>query len=274
MIFIGISLKQIKWTFLEVESPTLRLVPRSSCFSVDKEVLALNFILGSGFASKMVDCRESDSYEEDSLWQKVRYSNNDEGNLKDLTFIGYHYCPGKQDIVPIVKFDMSKLSITKLKDYNVKILYNNKPLFVGIKALFVLVKKGKDFTRNRYIKIKNPLASTRLWDYFCKIYSETCYQTHLLAFFADPMKVLLECDKLLPPNVLMHFEECVIFFDKEIIKAFGNYYFTDCKVVQSKDFILLNASFLIYQLSCCSKMIHSARKSWSWFGWRHSFDGC
>ena len=110
----------------------------------------------------MVDCRESDSYEEDSLWQKVRYSNNDEGNLKDLTFIGYHYCLGKQDIVPIVKFDMSKLSITKLKDYNVKILYNNKPLFVGIKALCVLVKKGKDFTRNRYIKIKNPLASTRL----------------------------------------------------------------------------------------------------------------
>ena len=88
-------------------------------------------------------------------------------------------------------------------------------------------------TRNRYIKVKNPLASTRLWNIFCKIHSEICYEMHLLASFADPMKVLLECDERLPQKKIIYFEDCVVFFDK-VIKAFGNHYFTDCKVVQSK----------------------------------------
>ena len=194
---------------------TLRLVPRYTCFSVDKEVLALSYILGRGFGSKIVDCRDSDSY---------------------LTFTAYDYDLSKQEIVPILKFDMSKLSITKLEDHNFKILYDNKPLFVGIKAFCALANKGKDFARNRYIKVKNPLASRRHWDAFCKINSETCYEIHSSAFFADPMKVLLECDERLPQKELIYFEDCVIFFDKVITKASGHYYFTDCKAVQFKVF--------------------------------------
>ena len=215
---------------------TLRLVPRYTCFSVDKEVLALNYILGRGFGSKMVDCRDSDSYDKDSLRRRIHCGRNDEANLKDLTFTAYDYDLSKQEIVPILKFDMSKLSITKLEDHNFKILYDNKPLFVGIKAFCALANKGKDFARNRYIKVKNPLASRRHWDAFCKINSETCYETHSSAFFADPMKVLLECDERLPQKELIYFEDCVIFFDKVITKASGHYYFTDCKAVQFKVF--------------------------------------
>ena len=99
---------------------TLRLVPRSSCFSVDKEVLALNFILVRGFGSKMVDCRDSDSYKEDLLRRRIHRGCDDEVDLKDLTFTGYDYDLSEQEIVPILKFDMSKLSITKLEDHNLR----------------------------------------------------------------------------------------------------------------------------------------------------------
>ena len=84
--------------------------------------------------------------------------------------------------------------------------------------------------------MKNPFASTRLSDVLCKIHSETCDETHSLAFFADLIKVLLECDERLPQKELIYFEDCVNFFDKVITKVFGNYYFTDCKVVESKVF--------------------------------------
>ena len=55
---------------------------------------------------------------------------------------------------------------------------------------------------------------------------------HSLAFFAEPIRVLSECDERLPQKPLIYFEDCVIFFDKVMRKSFGNYYFTDSKVVQ------------------------------------------
>ena len=75
-------------------------------------------------------------------------------------------------------------------------------------------KKGKDLTKNKYIKVRNPIASSKLWDVFSSI------EAHSLAFFADAIKILLECDQRLPLNRLIYFEDCVIFFD----------YFFDCVI--------------------------------------------
>lgn len=47
----------------------------------------------------------------------------------------------------------------------------------------------------------------------------------------------------LPQEELTKFEDCAIFFDKVITKVFGNYYFTDCNLVQSKLFTRLNTNF-------------------------------
>ena len=63
---------------------------------------------------------------------------------------------------------MSKPSIIRLEDHNFTVLYDNKPLFVGIKDFCALLKKVKDFTRNRYIKVKNPLVLTKLRDVFLR----------------------------------------------------------------------------------------------------------
>ena len=47
----------------------------------------------------------------------------------------------------------------RIDNYNFHILYNNKPFFVTNKAFRALIRKGKDLTKNKYIKIKNLLAS-------------------------------------------------------------------------------------------------------------------
>ena len=89
----------------------------------------------------MVDCRDSNLYEEDCLVHRVHCE--DETELKDLTFSSYNYDLSNQEIVPLLKFDMSKVSITNLEDHNFKILYDDKPVLVRIKAFCALVKKVK-----------------------------------------------------------------------------------------------------------------------------------
>ena len=103
-----------------------------------------------------------------------------------------------------------------------------------------MVKRGRDFTTNKYIKVKNPLVSSKLWDVFSGIHLETCYKACSIAFFyrvSEGIKVLLECNEKLPQKKTIYFEDCVILFGKVITKAFDNfYYFVNYKVIKCKMF--------------------------------------
>ena len=68
-------------------------------------------------------------------------------------------------------------------------------------------------TKIKHLKVKNPLASSKLWDVFSSIEEKICQEAHLLAFSADAMKVLL----LL--NRLICFEDCVTFSDRVLTKV-------------------------------------------------------
>ena len=181
-----------------------------------------------------------------------------------MTFTGNNYDLHKQEVVPILKFDRSKFSIKKLEDNNFKILSSNKLLFVSIKAFCALVKRGRDFTRNKYIKVKNPLVSSKLWDVFSNIHLETCYKACSIAFFYrvnEGIKVLLERNEKLPHKKTIFFEDCIIFFGKVITKAFDNfYYFVNYKVIKSKMFTWLNIIVLLTELLSdpvfCSLFFH------------------
>ena len=83
----------------------------------------------------MVNCRDSDWQAEDSLQHRIYCESNSKIDLKNLTFTGYSYDLNKREIVQVLQFDMSKLSIRKMGDHNFKILYDNKLLFVSVKAL-------------------------------------------------------------------------------------------------------------------------------------------
>ena len=100
----------------------------------------------------MVACRDFDSYAEDSLRHRVYCEPCYWADLKDLTFTDYSFCLSELEIVPILKFDMSKLSIKKLEDYNFKNLYDSKPLFLSIKAFCALLKKVKALSKTRTLK--------------------------------------------------------------------------------------------------------------------------
>ena len=72
----------------------------------------------------MADCGDSDSYAEDLIRHRVYCESNNETDLKDLTFTGYSSDLSQPEIEPILKFDMSKLSIRKLEDHNSKNFYD------------------------------------------------------------------------------------------------------------------------------------------------------
>lgn len=76
------------------------------------------------------------------------------------------------------------------------------------------MKRGKDLATNKHIKVKSLLASLKLGDVFSCIEAQICQETQSIAFFADAMKVLLECDQRLLLNRLIYFKDNVIFLIK------------------------------------------------------------
>ena len=140
-------------------------------------------------------------------------------------------------MVLVLELDRWKISIERTDDNNFKILCDNKPFFVSIKTFCGLMKKGKDLTKNKYIKIKNRLDSAKLWDVFSGIEGWICQEAQSIASFADATKVLLECDQRLPLNRLIYSEDCIIFFDQVLTNVTENYdYIIDCKVIKSAIF--------------------------------------
>ena len=69
--------------------------------------------------------------------------------------------------------------------------------FLLVLSFLCFNEKGKDLTINKYINVNNPLSPLKLWNVFSRI------ETHLLDFFADAKKVLLEYDQGLPLNRLI-----------------------------------------------------------------------
>ena len=83
----------------------------------------------------MANCFDSDSYKEYLEITLVDNEFNNTASLKDLTFIGgYDYDLNNQIIISILDIDRSKVSIEQTDDKNFKILYDNKPFFISIKA--------------------------------------------------------------------------------------------------------------------------------------------
>ena len=81
--------------------------------------------------------------------------------LKNLTFSKYE----KKDlgsVINILDFDSENVDIKEIGE-NVLILYDNKPLLLKIIAFCGIIKRGKHFVRNRNVKVRNQLASIKIW---------------------------------------------------------------------------------------------------------------
>lgn len=109
---------------------------------------------------------DSGSPEDDLLIKSVHNEYENMFNLKDLTFTGYKYDQNDQNIFSILRFDRSKISIEQADSNTLKILFDNKPFLVSIKAFCTLMKKDKGLAANKHIKVKNLLASLKLGDIF------------------------------------------------------------------------------------------------------------
>ena len=93
-------------------------------------------------------------------------------------------------------------------------------------------------TKNRYIKFKNLLVSSKLWDISFDIKVHICQETHSVAFLAYVIEVLLDCDQRLPFNGLIYFENCVIIFDQVLTKSTKDFNcFVDCKMIKSNIYV-------------------------------------
>ena len=103
----------------------------------------------------MEDCFDSDSCKEylEITWVDNEFNNT--ASLKDLTFTcGYDYDLNDQIIILILDFDRLKVSVEQTDDKNFKILYDNKPFFISIKAFWALIKKGKNLTKKNISKLR------------------------------------------------------------------------------------------------------------------------
>ena len=102
----------------------------------------------------MADCYDSEDYENDP---KIRFvSDVHNFKLNNLTFSKYdNKDEDEGEIINILDFDISNVSVECNRKGDFKILYDNKPLKMKIISFCVLVKIGKDLKIKKYIKIKN-----------------------------------------------------------------------------------------------------------------------
>ena len=57
---------------------------------------------------------------------------------------------------------------------------SDKPLLLGIKAFYGIIKRGKDLMGKRNVKIMNQLASVKIFDVFARIHSKICEKEFML----------------------------------------------------------------------------------------------
>ena len=184
----------------------------------------------------MADCYDSEDYENDP---KVRFSDVHNFKLKNLTFSKYdNEDEDEGEIINILDFDISNVSVECNRKGDFKILYDNKPLKMKIISFCVLVKIGKDLKIKKYIKIKNRKNFwKKIWEVFLAIQEKVYEKLISLKFFAYSMKVLLECDEPLPMNTLNYFQDCIIYFEKVVHLPTKNYdYFVKSTIIKSKIF--------------------------------------
>ena len=185
---------------------------------------------------KIADCYDSDNYENDS---KVRFvSDVHNFKLKILTFSKYNNeNEDKDEIINVLDFDISKVSVESIAKDDFKILYNSKPLKIKIISFCGLVKTTKDLKINKYIKIKNRLESIKTWEVLHAIYEKVYEKLNSFRFFVDSVKVMLEIDEQFPMNTLNYVEDCIIYFEKVPYLPSKNYdYLVKSKTIKSNIF--------------------------------------
>ena len=159
----------------------------------------------------MTDCYHSDDYDNDS---KVKFLSD----VHNFKFKKINFCKhnikkeDKDEITNIFNFDISKVSVESNAEDDFKILYDNKTLKIKIISFCGLAKSVKDLKRNKYFKIKNRLASMKIWEVFCNIHKKFYETLNFLKLFVDSMKVILECDERLLMYTLNCFEDCKTYF--------------------------------------------------------------
>ena len=86
-----------------------------------------------------------------------------------------------------------------------------------MKAFCGIITKKKYLIRQKNVKIMSELTSVKIWEEFATIHSKICEKKSYVAFFADPMAVLMECDERLAMNEQYYFEDVIVDFEKIII---------------------------------------------------------
>ena len=169
----------------------------------------------------MCDCEDSSDFSDDQKRPSVTYF---ESKMKQLNFSNYE-CSGKkslEDAIFLIDFDDKKLTVEKENDVTYNILYDGKPLRVATKVFSLLIKKSKEFPKEKRIKVKDPMVSHQLWHVFWAI--ETAVRVAELEnknylYYVKPYSVYFDPDERCFLNHIYYCEDCVIAFDQAIILA-------------------------------------------------------
>ena len=108
----------------------------------------------------MCDCEDSSDFSDDQKRPSVTRFGSE---LKKLNFTNYEAEKYLEDAAFLVDFDEIKLKVEKEDTNTYNIFYDNKPLRIATKAFSVLIKKSKEFPREKKIMVKDIMVNQQLW---------------------------------------------------------------------------------------------------------------
>ena len=91
--------------------------------------------------------------------------------LKPLNFSA-NYCSDVDEIgIDIMSFDPSRLTIKRneINPCNWDALYDNKLLVLKLKSFSGILKRSQEFSREKYVKIKDRCLNKLIWEICCTI---------------------------------------------------------------------------------------------------------
>lgn len=158
----------MKKIFLEVASKQsfFRVRIKKKTFRGKKKILSKKkSILKKKFISKMANCCNSDNYENDLKVEFDMAHDFSNYTMNDLAF-----CKAEDNendiIINIADFVVDRVSTVEAENRNFKVFYNAEPFKIKIKVFSGIIKRGKNYIRNIYVKVMNHITKIKIGKYF------------------------------------------------------------------------------------------------------------
>ena len=130
---------------------------------------------------------------------------------------------------------MTNFRKVKLDD-KFKIYYGDRPCGIYIKNVAANIIKNHHLKRNVYLQIMSISLSDLKWKLFATVMNLTNEKNKKFKYFADPIRVSINCDLRLPLDKITYFDDIIIWFNcvDNIVYRVKTRYFADASVCKIK----------------------------------------